>query len=331
GDSQTYAAGQAVDGFTMNTDGSWSFDPSHAAYQHLAAGQTQQVTIPVIVTDSAGATDTENLVVTVTGTNDAPVVSGATTGSITEDRAASSGQLETYWNTIDVRDPDGASESHLVGIEVGGVLQSFSTIAHGTYGYFQTTHSTDGHDKWRYAADNGNPDIQGLKTGENLHETAVLVTSDGTRIPLTVTIKGHEDGVVIDTPRALVQAIGDVVEDTSVQVTGSLQAHDADTHDTVSFTPQTTTNAYGTFTVDAAGQWSFKLDNAAAQHLSAGLQTVMGFDIEAVSSDGSRATQHVEVNVRGTNDAPILTAATARATEDGRFATGQMSAADVDS
>ena len=33
----------------MNADGSWSFDPGHAAYQHLSAGQTQQVTIPVTV------------------------------------------------------------------------------------------------------------------------------------------------------------------------------------------------------------------------------------------------------------------------------------------
>ncbi|MCK7613707.1 VCBS domain-containing protein [Roseibium sediminicola] len=334
GDTKAFSIGQPVDGFSMNPDGSWSFDPSHAAYQHLAAGQTQQVTIPVTVTDSAGAADTETLVITVTGTNDAPVVFGATTGSVTEDRVATTGQLQTLWTNIDVQDPDGAGESHIVGIEVGGVLHqipaNFAATVHGTYGYFQTTHSTDGHDKWMYAANNSNPAIQGLKTGEHLDETAVLVTSDGTRIPLTVTINGHEDGVVIDTPSSLVQAIGDVVEDTRVQVTGFLQAHDADTHDTVTFTPQTTTNAYGTFTVDAAGQWSFTLDNAAAQHLSAGLHTAMGFDIEAVSSDGSRVTQHVQVNVRGSNDAPVLTAASASATEDGQFVTGQMSATDVD-
>ncbi len=54
GDTKAFSIGQPIDGFTMNTDGSWNFDPSHAAYQHLAAGQTQQVTIPVAVTDSAG-------------------------------------------------------------------------------------------------------------------------------------------------------------------------------------------------------------------------------------------------------------------------------------
>ncbi|MTI42005.1 hypothetical protein E1178_00010, partial [Roseibium hamelinense] len=90
GDSQTYAAGQSVDGFTMHADGSWSFDPTDTAYQHLADGATQQLTIPVTVTDKAGATDTENLVITVTGTNDGPAVSGPVDlGSGTEDKAVS--------------------------------------------------------------------------------------------------------------------------------------------------------------------------------------------------------------------------------------------------
>ncbi|WP_362771397.1 VCBS domain-containing protein, partial [Aeromonas veronii] len=55
GDSQTFNLAQPVAGFTLNADGSYSFDPSHAAYQHLAAGQTQDLVIPVTVTDSAGA------------------------------------------------------------------------------------------------------------------------------------------------------------------------------------------------------------------------------------------------------------------------------------
>ncbi|WP_282159490.1 VCBS domain-containing protein, partial [Shimia thalassica] len=80
GDTLAYSLGQAAPaGFTLNADGSWSFDPTDAAYQHLSAGATQQVTIPVTVTDKQGATDTENLVITVTGTNDGPAVSGPVT------------------------------------------------------------------------------------------------------------------------------------------------------------------------------------------------------------------------------------------------------------
>ncbi|MBO9401805.1 VCBS domain-containing protein [Shimia sp. R9_3] len=333
GDTLAYSLGQAAPaGFTLNADGSWHFDPTDAAYQHLAAGATEQVTIPVTVTDGT-ATDTQNLVITVTGTNDGAVYTGATSGSVTEDKISFSGKLETPWHNVDITDPD-TGEGQVVAIEVGGVLHqlpaNFASTIKGTYGAFHTTHGTDGHDKWMYFADNGNPTIQGLKAGENLGETAVLVTQDGTRVPISVTIQGHEDGVVIATPPSSAGWLGEVVEDKKAQVSGQLQAHDIDVHDSVSFTPQTTTNTYGTFTVDASGHWAFALNNSAVQSMRAGQRHAMGFDVEAVSSDGSKATQHIEIFARGTNDAPVLSASTASATEGGQRVTGQMSATDVD-
>src|SRR5690606_21554847 len=60
-------------GLTFNADGSYSFDASNAAYQSLGVGQSTLLTIPYTVTDDQGATSTANLVITVTGTNDAPV------------------------------------------------------------------------------------------------------------------------------------------------------------------------------------------------------------------------------------------------------------------
>ncbi|MBE1291291.1 MAG: hypothetical protein GJ677_02255, partial [Rhodobacteraceae bacterium] len=333
GDTQIYSLGRAAPaGFTLNSDGSWSFDPTDTAYQHIAAGATERVTIPVTVTDGTD-TDTQNLVITVTGTNDRAVYTGSTTGSVTEDHLSMSGKLETAWHNVDVTDPD-TGQGQVVAIEVGGVLHqlpaNFASTVQGTYGSFHTTHGTDGHDKWMYFADNANPAIQGLKTGENLGETAVLVTQDGTRVPISVTIQGHEDGVIIDTPPSTAGWLGEVIEDSKTRVSGQLQAHDTDTHDSVSFTPQTTTNAYGTFKVDASGHWAFALDNTAAQGMQAGQRHAMGFDIEAVSSDGSKATQHVEIFARGTNDAPVLSASTAAATEGGRRVTGRMTATDVD-
>ncbi len=333
GDTQKYTIARQVAGFTMNTDGSWSFDPTDAAYQSLAQGARQQIKIPVTVTDKLGATDTENLVITLTGTDDKPTFTGATTGTVTEDKLSPSGKLETPWHNTDVTDPD-SGQGRVVAIEVGGVVHQlpagFASTYQSTYGSFHTTHGTDGHDKWMYFADNANPAIQGLKTGEQLQDGAALITADGTRVPLTVTIQGHEDSVVIDTPGSRVSPLGEVVEDTKTHVNGSLQAHDVDNHDSVSFTAQTTTNAYGTFTVNAVGQWSFVLNNSAVQSLRVGQSHAMGFDIEAVSTDGSKATEHVQINVLGTNDAPVLSAARASATEDGRTVTGQMSATDVD-
>ncbi|MDI5862138.1 VCBS domain-containing protein, partial [Shewanella xiamenensis] len=66
----------------------------NAAYQHLAAGQTETLTIPVSVTDSTGATSTANLTITLTGSNDGAVISGTDAGSVTEDtQLTTQGQL----------------------------------------------------------------------------------------------------------------------------------------------------------------------------------------------------------------------------------------------
>ncbi|MTI03921.1 hypothetical protein E1180_00070, partial [Roseibium denhamense] len=108
----------------------WSFDPSHAAYQHLAAGQPQQLTIPVTVTDRTGATDTENLVITVTGTNDGPAVTGPVDlGSGTEDKAVAitAAQLLAHASDIDTGDTlsvTGLSASH--GTITGDAAQGFT-------------------------------------------------------------------------------------------------------------------------------------------------------------------------------------------------------------
>ncbi|MFY0637782.1 beta strand repeat-containing protein, partial [Maricaulis maris] len=66
-------ADNAPDGFQLNGDGSWSFDPGNAAYQSLAEGEQIQLVIDYVVTDEKGASAPSTLTVTITGTNDGPV------------------------------------------------------------------------------------------------------------------------------------------------------------------------------------------------------------------------------------------------------------------
>ena len=49
--AQLHYSAPQIDGLTLNTDGSYSFDPSNASYQSLASGATKTLTIPVTVTD----------------------------------------------------------------------------------------------------------------------------------------------------------------------------------------------------------------------------------------------------------------------------------------
>ncbi|RVT82090.1 VCBS domain-containing protein, partial [Inhella crocodyli] len=72
-------------GLSFNANGTYSFNPADPAYNDLAAGQTRTITVPYTVTDDQGATSIATLTITVTGTNDAAVVTGVATGSVTED------------------------------------------------------------------------------------------------------------------------------------------------------------------------------------------------------------------------------------------------------
>ncbi|MBU0631660.1 tandem-95 repeat protein, partial [bacterium] len=73
----TYSTTETVAGFTLNSDGSYSFNPADDAYQSLAKDEIKEITIPITVTDDQNATDTKSLVITLMGTNDVPTVVNA--------------------------------------------------------------------------------------------------------------------------------------------------------------------------------------------------------------------------------------------------------------
>jgi len=285
---------------TDNHDGTFTFHPD--------ADYNGAVQFTYDVQDPQGASVQATADLNLQGVNDAATLTAGL--SVTED--ATAGTLNSGWQNLDVQDIDGAAEQKVLKVEINGVEHTlpanFADTIAGTYGTFHFTHGTDGHDKWSYTANNSNGDIQGLKAGQSLQDHIVFITADGTRIPAQVDIRGTEDGVEIDTPASTSAPLGTVTEDTHAQAQGQLQAHDADTDDAVTWQAQTVKDAHGTFTVDASGHWTYTLDPAASQSLSANDHFAKGFDVTAVSSDGSTATRHVEVLVQGTNDAPDVTA-----------------------
>ncbi len=67
-----YSTSSTIEGFVLNEDGSYSFDANN--YDYLAAGETLNLSIPIIVTDDFAATASSFLNITLTGTNDRPVI-----------------------------------------------------------------------------------------------------------------------------------------------------------------------------------------------------------------------------------------------------------------
>ena len=68
--SATAPAGVSLSGSSLTVD------PTDAAYDHLAVGATTIIVVTYDVTDAQGATVAQTETITITGTNDAPVVSG---------------------------------------------------------------------------------------------------------------------------------------------------------------------------------------------------------------------------------------------------------------
>ncbi|MBC2836397.1 beta strand repeat-containing protein [Paragemmobacter straminiformis] len=301
----TYGA-FAVDAAT----GQWTYTLDNAAHQNLAQGETKTETFTVTVKDDKGATATQDVKVTITGTNDAPVItSSAQAGAVAED-----GTL-TASGTVTATDVD------------TGATQSFSGNATGTYGAFAVDAATG---KWTYTLDNAAH--QNLAQGDTKTETFTVTVKDEHGATATqdvkVTITGTNDAPVITSSAQT----GAVAEDGTLTATGTVTATDVDTGATQSFSGNAT-GTYGAFAVDAAtGQWTYSLDNAAHQNLAQGETQTETFTVTVKDDKGATATQDVTVTITGTNDKPVFTAAapTVSMTEDQLSVSGQVQATDVD-
>ncbi|MDH0521415.1 retention module-containing protein [Achromobacter xylosoxidans] len=302
--------------FTLDQNGKWTYtlDNDSAKVQALAEGQKATETITVTVDDGNGGKATQVITVTVTGTNDAPTITGTATGQIQEGSNQDvSGQLTKH--DVDTND------TH---------TWSLNNDGKGQYGSF----TLDQNGKWTYKLDNANPDVKALKDGEHLTDTITVTVDDGhggkaTQV-ITITVDGTSDGAVI-TPSRPGDDKGTVQEDTTLTASGKLDVVDPDAGEAV-FRPQTDFQGqYGKFSIDANGNWSFKLDNDAKAIQQLGAKDHLTETFTVVTADGT--TGQVTITINGTNDAPTISGvATGAVKEDAADTTvsGQLAKQDVD-
>ncbi|WP_448679534.1 retention module-containing protein [Pseudomonas nicosulfuronedens] len=268
----TYSLNQAAPaGLTLGSDGKWSFDAGDAAYQHLKAGATQFISVDYTVTDEHGASAQSVLVITVTGTNDAPKAEAATAGAAED--AVSKGQL----TATDVDD---------------GARLSFSVSGNPPAGFIL---KTDG--SWTF--DGKDPAYQALAEGETRDiQVKYIVTDEHGATDtqtLTITVTGSNDPAVIGGVASV------SVDETNAPITtgGLLTVSDVD--GAASF--QTQNNAagkYGTFSLGSDGAWTYTA-NDAYNELKQDEKLTDSFTVNA--ADGTSST--VTVTIVGTNDAPV--------------------------
>ena len=160
---------------------------------------------------------------------------------------------------------------------------------------------------WTYTLDNSNAAVQALNVGQTLTDTFTVFTVDGTSQVVTITINGANDAAVITGA-----ATGTVVEAGGVDngtpgtptATGDLNSTDVDNPNdawTAVGTATASANGYGSYTLTAAGVWTYTLDNsnAAVQALNVGQTLTDTFT--ATTVDGT--AQLVTITINGANDA----------------------------
>jgi VCBS repeat-containing protein len=296
----TYALNAPVAGLTLNPSGSYSFDPSNAAYQSLAAGQTQVVVANYTVSDGNGGTATSTLTITVTGTNDVPVAV-ADVAAATEDGAVVTGSMRTNDSDVDATD--------VLTYTLDAPVAGLTLNANGTYSF-----------------DPSNAAYQSLAAGQTQVVTANVTVSDGNGgvVPstLTITVTGTNDVPV---------AVADVAaatEDGAV-VTGSMRTNDSDV-DTTDVLTYTLDTPVAGLTLAANGTYTFDPTVAAYQFLAAGETLDVVANITVNDGNGGVVPSTLTITVTGTNDAPVAVADVAAATEDGVIVSGSVATNDSD-
>nr|WP_294813579.1 Ig-like domain-containing protein [uncultured Sphingomonas sp.] len=195
-------------------------------FDYLAVGESTVVTVGYSITDEHGATAASTIALTVTGTNDAPVIdAGGTdaTGSVTElPNGDPNENAFTHQDsgTIAFDDAD-LSDTHSAGFapQAGGYVGTFTLDAVN-----QGTDSVG----WHFAVDDSAIDF--LDEGETLTQVYTVTVADGhggtTTQDVTVTITGESDNLPPDAVDDAYSVAGNVT--LTVDANDGVLANDTD-------------------------------------------------------------------------------------------------------
>ncbi|MEI7429506.1 MAG: VCBS domain-containing protein, partial [Betaproteobacteria bacterium] len=344
----------------LTSAGVWTYtlDNSLTATQALKEGQSVTQTYTARVTDDFGAYVDQTITVTITGTNDVPVITNtaaALIGSVSEAGNLDDGTVvlgsPTIGGTLTASDVDsGATQTWS--------LQGTPSI---TYGHLALTSAG----VWTYTLDNSLTATQALKEGEVVTQTyTARITDDfGAYVDqtITVTITGTNDSPVAVADTAIViedaadQATHNDSDSGTTIIAGNVLSNDTDVDAGDSRTvtgvaagsaasasgnlATTVNGTYGSVIVAADGSYTYSLDNTKpdVQALARGQKVSDTFTYTITDAQGAVSTTTLKVTVTGSNDTPIITvdsgdsiAASLIETNSGLTVAGTLSIYDVD-
>src|SRR5215831_5850120 len=273
--SLTVSAAAAYGTASVDADGTWHYAVSDSgAVNALAAGEHLADSFTVQVDDHHGGLASQVVNITITGTNDAPVItSGAQSGAVSEGDGQPLPSMSAS-GQVTFSDAD-TSDTH-----------SLTVSAAAAYG----TASVDADGTWHYTVSDSGA-VNALAAGEHLADSFTVQVDDhhgglASQV-VNITITGTNDAPVI-TSGAQSGAVseGDGQPPASMSASGQVTFSDADTHDSHSLTISQAA-AYGTASVDADGTWHYTVsDSGAVNALATGEHLADSFTVQVDDHHG---------------------------------------------
>ncbi len=281
--------GAQVANATRNADGTWSVSVQ-------ARGQVEvtpppdfngRMDILIEATAEAGGEVARSdllLHVDVGPENDAALITGTDSGSVTEDLDVTQGALITF-GVLDITDPDAGEATFVPHTDIRGSYGSFALAADG---------------RWTYSALNSQAAIQALGVGDRLTDSVTISSVDGTTHDLTVTIQGSNDGPLLTADPLEAYEDGPVV-------TGHLTGSDIDVGKTLAYRLEGAAPAG--FALLPDGAWRFDPSDSAYQSLGEGDHLLLKIPVSVTDDQGAQASATLEITVVGQNDQPVVSRA----------------------
>ena len=250
------------------TSGLWKMDA-------LTIGQIQINGDASIMESSTGGT-AQTATITITGTNDAPVINGDVTASITED------DTQSVSGALSITDGD-AGEAEFHAETIVGVYGSLTIDPTGA---------------WSYADDNTLTAVQALDAAITETDTLVVRSADNTTETITITITGTDDVPVVT------GAVTGTADDTDGVFTVDLLsgASDLDAGDTLTISALSLTS--GSDAGVTISGTSLTVDPTAYASLPAGTTEVIAYSYDITDTSGNTVAQTASVTITGRNEVP---------------------------
>ncbi|HSG61661.1 MAG TPA: VCBS domain-containing protein, partial [Pseudomonadales bacterium] len=309
----------------------WNFNSGSETFDYLADGETLVLTY-TLETDDGGLTDTTTVKITITGTNDGPVITnGPDTLDLNETDTTLNGNGTLTVRDLDTTDVVNASVS-LVSSDTGTGSNSnpakpsdAELLAMLSVTPIEILDNTQQQATMSWTFNSDSEAFDYLAAGETLIAVySIKVTDDaGTALSdsetVTVTITGTNDAPTLALSRSGVTYTDTAANDSFVAASGTLQSTDKDTADSQTFGifeadptavalagfDVSKTSAYGVMFVNStSGAYRFVPNTAAINGLSS--NTSQTFDLTV--NDGTTTSQQTfTVTLVAANDTPEVT------------------------